>query len=129
MNLNVVKEIQPRNWRTAQMHQKYTIERQQAVVNDTCIFCEEKPQITFNYWKIIPNRYPYDAVAIKHDLLYPVRHVAKLEALNNAELKELAELKETYLNEHYVFIAEAVPKNKSIPGHFHLHLIEPKIIQ
>lgn len=55
-------------------------------------------------------------------MLVPLRHVQERE-LNEEELKELRKIKETYVNIEYDWIMEPVPKGKTIPAHFHLHLI------
>ncbi len=82
----------------------------------------------FEFWYVLPNKYPYDAVAHRHDLLLPYRHVAEYEQLKQVERDELRTLKAAVLNSDYDYILEAMPKNKSIPGHFHLHLIQAKAI-
>jgi diadenosine tetraphosphate (Ap4A) HIT family hydrolase len=125
---NLAKTLPPRNWRTAAMHATYEKGRGSDLGADRCPFCHEIPETKFNYWFIKPNKYPYDGVALKHDLLMPYRHVADFDDLSEAELRELSELKSTILNESYTFLIEAMNKNKSIPGHFHFHLIEPKVI-
>jgi len=125
---NLVKTLPPRNWRTEAMHNKYEQERGASLDNDLCSFCTETPELKFDFWYIKPNKYPYDGVAQRHDLLMPYRHVGNFEDLNADELNELSSLKSSTLNEKYTFIVEAMNKNRSIPGHFHFHLIEPKVV-
>lgn len=48
--------------------------------------------------------------------------------LSQAALDELEVLKHTTLNEEYLYIIETLPRTKSIPGHFHLHLMIPKVV-
>ena len=76
----------------------------------------------FTYWKIVINDFPYDKVAEKHHMLVPLRHVTEGE-LTEEEKQELQTIKPTYLNDNYQFIIEATHKTKSVPEHFHLHLI------
>lgn len=79
---------------------------------------------TFEHWVIVPNDYPYDAIATVSHLLFTRRAVAfDWTLLNNAELAELEELRTRYLNEHYDLIWENLPKGQTVPGHFHLHLL------
>lgn len=126
--MNVVKKLLPRTWRSAAMHQKYEEGRQQDVISGACPMCDAPSEHEFIHWRIVENLYPYDAIAIRHDLLVTKRHIHGDRDLTTEERAELFELKESYLNERYVMLMEAFPKNKSIPGHHHLHLMVPKII-
>jgi len=85
---------------------------------------EDEALITFKHWLIIPNRFPYDAIAVTSHLLFTRRRVAfDWDLLNEDELQELHELKKGYIREHYDLIWENMPKAQSVPGHFHLHLL------
>ena len=82
---------------------------------------------TFKYWLILPNRFPYDAIAEQSHMLLTRRRVAfDWTLLSNKELIELQELRETYINEHYDVMWENLPKGQTVPGHFHLHLLNLK---
>jgi diadenosine tetraphosphate (Ap4A) HIT family hydrolase len=124
----VVKNLLPRTWRTEAMHQKYEQGRAEDVGSDTCPLCEAPSKSEFKHWRIVENIYPYDAVALVHDMLVTKRHISKDRELSEEEIAELYELKDTVLNETYTFVMEALPKNKSVPGHYHLHLIVSKVI-
>jgi len=124
---NLAKELQPRKWRTQEMQDKYQEERKNSVANDTCPLCLEKSLMEFDHWRVIPNKYPYDAVALQHTMIIPKEHLQEHE-LSQAALRELGELKAGALNQKYLYIMEALPSTKSIPGHFHLHLINPKVV-
>lgn len=90
--------------------------------DDSCPMCERKSEKSFKFWKIIKNKFPYDKVAEEHLMLVPIRHVVESE-LNKNELKEFGKIKNSILKvKKYDFIMEAV-KWKTIPSHFHLHLI------
>jgi diadenosine tetraphosphate (Ap4A) HIT family hydrolase len=128
MSHNLAKNLSPRKWRTQATHNQYEEDREQDLKSNICPLCEEIPLNVFNYWKIFPNKYPYDAVSDNHDLLLPKRHVANYQNLSKEEVEELISLKESYLNQNYTYLIEAMTKNKSIPGHLHYHLIEPKTI-
>lgn len=110
--------------RTPETEQKYRehIERGGLV---HCPLCRIEPLKTFTYWKIIPNDFPYDKVAERHDMVVPLRHVAESD-LTEEEKKELKEIKDTYVASTYVYVIEATKGFRSVPAHFHLHLITLK---
>jgi len=124
---NLAKELAPRKWRTKETQDRYQAERQAAVHSDSCPLCSDESIREFTHWRIIPNKYPYDAIASKHTMIIPKEHLTESE-LSPAALAELDELKQTTLNEEYLYIIEALPVTKSIPGHFHLHLVLPKVV-
>lgn len=87
-----------------------------------CVLCPKTPIKQFVHWKIIENDFPYDRIAARHHMIIPIRHVAG-DGLSAEELRELEDIKRAYINDAYDYILEAVPRIKSIPAHFHLHLI------
>ena len=91
----------------------------------TCPLCAAEPVHLFTYWKIISNRFPYDFVTTVHDMIVPLRHVKEHE-LTPEELAEFRTLKDGYINDNYQYILESTHKNKSVPEHFHPHLIIAK---
>lgn len=111
--------------RTKKMHDKYKRYQQANFRPGWCSFCDvgkDKAIKTFRYWKIINNWFPWDRLTKTHHLLVPKRHTSgsKLTALEKSELEKI---KAGYLNKKYDILAEATDRIKSIPGHFHLHLI------
>lgn len=84
--------------------------------------CDREPLISFEYWKIIANDFPYDRITQKHDMLVPLRHVVGRE-LSDEERSELEKLKETYLGERYQSVLESLQSAMTIPSHFHVHLL------
>ena len=108
------------------MSDKYAQERVADVKTDRCPLCDANIIAEYD-WKIIENKYPWDAVALQHDMIVPKEHLQEKE-LSSAAVDELYRLKYEVLNTKYVFITEALPGSKSVPGHFHLHLIVPKVI-
>jgi diadenosine tetraphosphate (Ap4A) HIT family hydrolase len=90
-----------------------------------CALCKNKEIVGFKYWKIITNKFPYDAVAIVHEMLIVKRHTDGTD-LTEEEITELLELRAGFLNDNYQYIIEALPNAKSVPGHLHLHLIITK---
>jgi len=91
-----------------------------------CPLCYNKPIKIFKYWKILKNDFPYDRIAKVHDLLVPKRHETE-DKLTKKELEELKLIKDKYVNDKnkhkYTFIMEVTKLGKTIPSHFHLHLL------
>jgi diadenosine tetraphosphate (Ap4A) HIT family hydrolase len=119
----------PRGWRSEAMHNAYAdaIEAGEYADKTVCHLCEASSVTEFEHWRVIKNKFPYDMVAVQHDMIVPKVH-KKEEDLTAAELQELRELKTTYINDNFQMIMESVPRNKSIPEHFHLHLLAIKTI-
>lgn len=82
-----------------------------------------KATTTFSHWVIIPNDFPYDLVAQKHDLLVPKRKITSFMEMTDEELRELRNIKE-HLDPHYNCLIENFYEEKSIRDHLHLHLIQ-----
>ena len=89
---------------------------------DGCPLCKAPTVHAFTYWRVVKNRFPYDKIAGQHDMLIPKRHITEAE-ITEDEWHELAKLKTDFIHPNYQFIIEATYKMKSIPAHFHLHLI------
>ena len=89
-----------------------------------CYICSAKPVKTYTRWKLIENEFPYDEVATKNDMIVPLRHGTEDE-LTKEDLREFEEIKKD-INDKYDMILENTHKQKSIPGHFHLHLLQIK---
>lgn len=87
-----------------------------------CPLCDEMPIKLFRHWKIINNEYPYNMIAATHHMITSMRHITEDE-LTQEESNELQEIKKTFINSDYDLILEPTIKEKSIPDHFHLHLI------
>ena len=94
--------------------------------NGECIFCEAALRGTilrvYEHWIVIRNQFPYDKCFKNHRLLATKRHVT--EALNQAEREEL---------EHHILLVEDYnqcilnkKEDRSIPLHFHYHLVDIK---
>ncbi|CAN5746889.1 hypothetical protein BH11PAT2_BH11PAT2_01210 [soil metagenome] len=91
---------------------------------DPCELCEKTSLKTFTHWRIVQNQYPYDLIAETHHMLIPIRHITEDE-ITAEESKELLEIKNNSIGD-YNWIIESAHTNKSIPSHFHLHLIVGK---
>lgn len=79
----------------------------------------------FKYWKIIPNDFPYDLVFKTHDMLLPKRVVKERKQLTLAEVMEYEKIIE-YIAPHYDCVLENFGRNRSVVGHYHVHLMEYK---
>jgi hypothetical protein len=108
--------------RTPEAEQRYRKHRQSLPQDIGCELCSKPALKEFNYWKIVENNFPYDRIADMHHMIISKRHVTEFE-LHEQELVELREIKEHTLYKDYEYILEASPKQKSIPEHFHLHLV------
>lgn len=110
--------------RTKETADAYRAFRATGALDKFCPLCDKKSIQEYKFWKIVPNDFPYDLIAAKHDMIVPLRH-AKEDDLTPEEISELKEIKESTLI-NYEFIIEATNTRKSIPTHFHLHLINTK---
>ncbi|HEY0964386.1 MAG TPA: hypothetical protein VGE31_01180 [Candidatus Paceibacterota bacterium] len=113
------------NWRTEATHNLYMSRIDAGDLDHGCALCEAPTLHMLTHWRIVVNKYPYDRVADLHHMIIPVRHTSG-DDLTQEELTELEEAKRGRLNDTYEFVVEALPRTKSVPGHFHLHLITSK---
>jgi diadenosine tetraphosphate (Ap4A) HIT family hydrolase len=90
-----------------------------------CPLCGKEPIETFQFWKVIENSFPYDLIAKVHHMLIPKRHASEHE-LSPEELEELAMIRQSFVHPNYEWIIEATHQSKSIPSHFHIHLLVGK---
>lgn len=90
-----------------------------------CRLCSDKEAVLqeFEHWFLMDNRFPYDRYFSKSHMLVSKRHVKEAD-LNEAEKAEFQDLRNGYLSEHYDSILDHLPKQKSLPNHCHMHLIE-----
>ena len=79
--------------------------------SDVCRLCEKESLKSFVHWRITENNFPYDKVASVHHMLMSIRHVSE----NKLKIKQ------EFVRIEYDWIIESI--EKSIPEHFHLHLI------
>ncbi len=100
-------------------YEKLKLERKDP---DHCFLCSAKAIQEFKHWRILLNDFPYDVIASTHHLIVPRVHKTE-HLLTEEERVELIHLKETVLDNVYEFVFETLPSQKSIPKHFHLHLV------
>lgn len=111
--------------RTPEGSKRYKAYIKKGGLEGGCRICEEVAIKDLQYWKIIRNSFPYDKIAKTHDMIVPKRHVTERE-LSRDELVELQIAKTSYIDATYEYLIESAHSQKSIPGHFHLHLIIAK---
>ena len=109
-------------FRTPESHKRYHDLIAQGLLEKGCALCAAPALKEFVFWRIINNEFPYDRVAKVHHMIIPKRHIQELE-LTEEERAEYKEIKKTDINENYEYIVEAVDRKKTIPAHFHLHLV------
>ena len=112
-----------RSFRTPESQKAYNEIRANLPSGEPCALCSIQPIQQFENWKILPNAYPYDRIAERHEMIVPVRHVTEGE-LSEVEREELLQLKRTVIKDRCDYIIEAT--TQSIPHHFHLHLVTAK---
>jgi hypothetical protein len=113
--------------RTKKTEDKYERYKKNKKSHALCPLCTDKALKSFKYWKILRALFPYNRIAKRHHMIVSIRHV-KENKLNQKELMELKNIKKNFINKKggYHYIMEAVQKHKTIPDHFHLHLITLK---
>ncbi len=114
-------KIKVKTLRTLKTHAEYERHRKSPKFPE-CYICSAKAIKTYEKWKVIENEFPYDEVATRNDMIVPLRHTTE-DGLTKEELDEFKEIKKD-INDKYDMITENTHKRKSIPGHFHLHLLE-----
>lgn len=107
--------------RTPETEERYAAVKKLRAPSE-CGICSDATLREFTHWRIIANRFPYDSIASVHHMVVPTVHKPE-ESLTSEEWEELDAIKRTYIAEKYEIVLETMPTKKSIPDHFHLHLI------
>lgn len=110
--------------------EKYHAYRQIQKKKTECRFCIDEPtdkKRIFVHWKILKNIFPYDRIAVEHDLLIPKRHFCEESEMTNEEKEELVRIKTKILpkNKKYDMIWENFSHMRSV-AHYHVHLLQIK---
>jgi hypothetical protein len=111
--------------RTGDLQKKYEAVLAGRTGADPCVLCAGVPLREFVHWKIMRNDFPYDLVANRHDMLVPKRHVIEAE-VSPEEWAEYWSIKRTVFEDEYDYLLEGASRTRSIPLHFHIHLITLK---
>ena len=112
-------------YRSEVIAKNYQEHRESVKFSESCALCLAPSLIEFDQWRVINNDYPYDLIASKHHMLIPKRHITEA-GLSEAESKELISIKNHEQLRDYDYLIEAANHKKSIPQHFHIHLIVGK---
>jgi hypothetical protein len=105
---------------TAELYRKAQEENKSN--NKGCRLCNDSETYEdYEFWRLVPNRFPYDRFFSKSNMLITKRHTDE-NGITADERTELQELK-LKLSECYDLIFENLPKQKSIPHHAHYHLV------
>lgn len=111
--------------RTKEAQAAYDAYRTEGGLDNGCRLCEAPSKKEFEHWRIIENKFPYDLVASVHDMAVPKVHGSEREISAEA-WREFQDLKVRHFEGDYDFYVEAAPKRKTIPAHYHMHLIVVK---
>lgn len=112
--------------RTKETEDAYAREREIRKQNPgPCPLCAAETIREFTHWRIIANSFPYDLVAKLHHMIVTKRH-AKEGEVTVEEWHEYQAIKNDVLHANYEFIIEPARHKRSIPEHFHLHMIVAK---
>ncbi len=96
--------------------------RHHGTIGGVCALCSKPTLVDFTHWRIVENEFPYDRIAKTHHMLISKRHITETE-MNQDERTELQNIKLNYVHTKYNSIIEMTLLKKTIPGHFHLHMI------
>ena len=110
------------NYRLAKTEAKYQRDLSAGRTNP---LRDEPSILETKHWRIIKNRYPYDRVASRHDLLIPKRVVDDVMCLNLRELWDLRRLYKT-IRVDYDEVKLNCLSMLTITNHVHFHLLELK---
>jgi hypothetical protein len=88
-----------------------------------CWICDKESIREFKLWRIVENSFPYDKIATRHHMITTIRHAPESD-VTEEEWLEFAEIKLNFLYKEYEYVMQATPKVQSIPGHYHLHLLD-----
>lgn len=93
-----------------------------------CNLCADTEAVIeeFEHWVLMKNRFPYDRYFSKSDMLATKRHTDEA-GLNEEEKAELLKLKGSdELAGRYDSMLEHFQLQRSLPGHYHVHVIQYK---
>lgn len=111
--------------RETQEHYEKVMRERASSPQAACPLCFVESVREFTFWRIVPNAFPYDRIARVHHMAVPKRH-AQWADLTADELDEFDRLRKNELDGAYTYFVEASTSFKSIPAHFHMHLITLK---
>jgi len=121
------------SWRRLLLRTEATAKKYEAAQQEPgepgCRLCKDDTILNeYEYWRLMPNAFPYDRFFVKSDMLVSKRHTDGND-LSEEELTEFRQIKSGGLADNYDLIFENLPKQKSIPHHIHYHLVEIKKLE
>jgi len=112
--------------RTEEMAQKYEEAQKENQEPEGCRLCNDTESIAeYEYWRLMPNMFPYDRYFTKSDMLVTKRHIDE-HGLTQEEREEFLKLKNEVFADQYDSVLDNLPRQRSIPDHCHFHLIQFK---
>ncbi len=108
------------------MHRAYEDHKQTAGSTE-CPLCASDVLSEFDHCLLIPNRFPYDAIAEKSAMLIPKRHVTSLDELSAEERENFETVRDTV--EGFDAYIRNFTHHQTIPGHYHIHLVRFRVIE
>lgn len=104
--------------RLAATEQRYQDDK---LAGRTVSLLDEPPLQDFKYFKIIDNKYPYDAVARTHLMLTIKRQCQSTDDMTPEELQELNFIKRSEFGKYHSVIENY--QAKSVTAIWHVHLV------
>ncbi len=83
----------------------------------------EAPLMEWKFWKLLTNKFPYDKIAISHDMIVPKRKFGSLKDASGDEIAELEDIKIELADNYDCFLETSYSRARSIKTHYHLHCI------
>lgn len=114
MNMSLPMSLRRRKSEARYQHAK--------IKGDTVPLQEERSIRDFKYWRLIDNRFPYDAAYTTSHMLVPKRVVPTYSKLKWRERRELRKLIDTELT-FYHQVIENMSNTRSVLVIYHLHLV------
>jgi hypothetical protein len=111
----------PQSLRTPETDARYEAYRQNKKPGE-CYLCSATALKEFEFWRLLPNQFPYDRIFKTHHLITLRRH-ADENGLTVPEYNELYSIKHSVRDDYDMFFENTL-KRKSIREHFHIHAIE-----
>lgn len=110
-------------FRSDEVDALYKADQETEEFKTTCVLCTAPSLRTFVHWRLVQNKFPYDLLSSQHHMLLPLRHVDELQ-LSEEERAEYLQIKYSDEIQHtYDDILESTHRSRSIPPHFHVHLL------
>ena len=110
----------PMSLRTARSEQAYFVAKQQGMLKQ---LYEEPTLVSFKYWRIIANNFPYDAAYKTSHMLVPRRLISTYDRLTWRERREMRKIIDSYCQEHYHQVVENMFSKRSVLVLYHIHLL------